>query len=67
MPVTWGANFRSLSAASSIAGNDANFNLNAPEIEPVNEEDVTAMIASDDYMGFELEDSPVLLGLHLES
>lgn len=51
----------------AMAGTDANFKLTSPETAPVNEDDFNQMMLSDDYMGLILDDSPVFLGLNLES
>ena len=47
----------------AIAGRDANFTLHAPAIAPVDPEQLQALIADDAYFGFDLDESPVLLGL----
>ncbi len=50
----------------AVAGNDANFKLHSPEVVKVDETMLVEMLASADYFGYELDDSPVLLGLTVE-
>jgi len=51
----------------ALVGTDANFRLDAPETGVVDDALRTEMLASDDYTGFVLDESPVFLGLTLES
>lgn len=50
-----------------LVGKDANFKLHSPEVLPVDDAALNEMLSSDDFVGFELDDSPALLGLRLES
>ncbi len=50
-----------------LIGKDANFKLHSPEVLSVDETLMVEMLSSPDFKGFELDDSPTLLGLKLES
>jgi len=50
-----------------LMGKEANFKLQAPEVLPVDESVLVEMLASPDFVGFELDDSPALLGLMTEN
>ena len=41
--------------------------LNSPHIEVLTEDRISELLGSDEFTGFQLDDSPVMLGLHLES
>ena len=51
----------------AMVGTDANFKLNSPHTESLAADARDALIDDDNFVGFILEDSPVLLGLKLES
>ncbi len=51
----------------SLVGGNANFKLNSPETGPVSPDEFAAMQDDDDFLGFDLDDNPVFLGLKLES
>lgn len=51
----------------ALAGNDANFKLHAPHLEEIDAGRLPELIANEAYIGFQLDDSPVLLGLNLET
>ena len=50
----------------AMIGTDANFKLESPHIEVLSAEAVQELLGRDDCIGFQLDDSPVLLGLRLE-
>lgn len=50
----------------ALAGAGANFKLVAPETLELEAENVASMVASDDFVGFMLDENPVFLGLSLE-
>ncbi len=50
----------------AIAGRNADFRLGSPVIAPADREFLDAAVAGADWLGFVLDDSPVLLGLVTE-
>ncbi|MBU8871151.1 MAG: chemotaxis protein CheX [Gemmatimonadales bacterium] len=51
----------------ALVGTGANFKLDSPEVKAITEEGCNELILNDDFTGFILDDSPVLLGLTLEN
>jgi len=51
----------------TIAGKDANFALQAPQVSILAKDAVASLIDNPDFIGFTLDDHPVLLGLTTES
>ena len=51
----------------ALVGTEANFKLGSPEVSVVDETVLVEMLANPDFVGFELDDSPVLLGLTTEN
>ena len=51
----------------SLVGGNANFKLDAPVTGPVEQHELDSWHADDAYLGFDLDDHPVYLGLKLES
>ena len=47
----------------ALVGTEANFKLKSPEVLKVDETMLVEMLSSPHFVGFELDDSPVLLGL----
>lgn len=47
----------------AIAGKGANFVLHTPKVVPVDDAHLVAMLADPSYVAFNLDESPVLLGL----
>ncbi len=51
----------------ALLGPGANFKLGSPVVNGIDEAKLGEMVASPDFFGFNLDDSPVLLGLTTES
>jgi CheY-specific phosphatase CheX len=51
----------------ALVGADANFKLDAPVTDQVDEDAFNRMMLSEDFIGFMLDDNPVFLGLSLEN
>ena len=51
----------------ALIGTGANFKLGSPEVRPVEESLLVEMLSNPAYVGFNLDDSPVLLGLTTEN
>ena len=51
----------------ALVGTEANFKLNSPKVSIVDETQLVEMLADPAFVGFDLDDSPVLLGLKTES
>ncbi len=51
----------------ALVGTEANFKLNSPEVGPIDDSALMEIIANPDFVGFDLDDSPVLLGLTMEN
>ena len=50
----------------ALVGTEANFKLNSPQVSVVDESQLVEMLANPAFVGFELDDSPVFLGLTAE-
>ncbi len=50
-----------------LVGTGANFKLNSPETRILDDDGYGALIDDNDFVGFELDDSPAFLGLKLET
>ena len=51
----------------ALVGTESNFKLDSPEVQIVTEDRCNEMVLDDNFTGFILDDSPVLLGLALEN
>ncbi len=51
----------------ALVGTEANFKLHSPEVLIVDETLLVEMLANPAFVGFDLDDSPVLLGLTAEN
>jgi len=51
----------------ALVGPGADFKLGSPAVSRIDETKLVEMLASPDFVGFNLDDSPVLLGLTTES
>ncbi len=51
----------------ALVGTGANFKLGSPAVSRVDETALVEMLANPDFVGFDLDDSPVLLGLTTEN
>lgn len=51
----------------ALIGTDADFKLQSPEVEIVSEPSLVEMLTDPDFVGFNLDENPVLLGLTTES
>jgi len=50
-----------------LVGTGANFKLDSPETKILDQDGFGGLVDNDDFVGFELNDSPAFLGLNLET